>query len=48
MWTLREMVSALIGWDNDLTSYDTEVHRVAERDYPAMQLSRRRLPALPV
>jgi len=31
------MVSAIIGWDNDLTSYDKEVRRGAERGYPIVQ-----------
>lgn len=35
--TLREMVAAIIGWDNDLTSYDKEVHRSAERGFPPVQ-----------
>ncbi len=35
--TLREMVSAIIGWDNDLTSYDKEVHRAAEHGFPVVQ-----------
>ncbi|WP_089104982.1 terpene synthase family protein [Streptomyces hyaluromycini] len=35
--TLREMTSVLIGWDNDLTSYDKEVARAAERNFPVVQ-----------
>jgi len=35
--TLREMVSAIIGWDNDLTSYDKEVHRCRQRSFPVEQ-----------
>ncbi|MEU8637694.1 hypothetical protein AB0C38_36410 [Amycolatopsis sp. NPDC048633] len=34
---LREIVSAIIGWDNDLTSYDKEVHRSAEHGFPLVQ-----------
>jgi Terpene synthase family 2, C-terminal metal binding len=35
--TLREMVAAIIGWDNDLTSFDKEVHRSVERGFPPVQ-----------
>ncbi|MFD4600975.1 cytochrome P450 [Streptomyces sp. NPDC058464] len=35
--TLREMTAVLIGWDNDLTSYDKEVARAAERNFPVVQ-----------
>lgn len=34
---LREMVAAIIGWDNDLTSYNKEVHRAHSRGYPVIQ-----------
>jgi hypothetical protein len=34
---LREMVTVIIGWDNDLTSYDKEVHRAVERGLPAVE-----------
>jgi hypothetical protein len=35
--TLREMVTILVGWDNDLTSYDKEIYRAAQRGYPMVQ-----------
>ena len=34
---LREMVAIMIGWDNDLTSYEKEAHRAAVRGYPEIQ-----------
>ncbi|WP_395676126.1 hypothetical protein [Inquilinus sp.] len=34
---LREMTSAIIGWDNDLTSYNKEVHRASVHRFPAIQ-----------
>jgi hypothetical protein len=34
---LRDMVAAIIGWDNDLTSFDKEVHRARDRGLPAVQ-----------
>jgi|SRR5579859_2948351 len=34
---LREMASVMIGWDNDLTSYDKEVYRASMRGYPEIQ-----------
>jgi hypothetical protein len=34
---LREMVAAIIGWDNDLTSYNKEVHRTHSRGFPVIQ-----------
>jgi len=34
---LRDMVAAIVGWDNDLTSMEKEVHRARERGLPAVQ-----------
>jgi hypothetical protein len=34
---LREMVAAIVGWDNDLTSYNKEIHRAHSRRYPVIQ-----------
>src|SRR5260370_32201471 len=31
------MVSAIIGWDNDLTAYDKEVYRCRQRSFPVEQ-----------
>jgi len=34
---LREMTAAIIGWDNDLTSYNKEALRAAQYGFPAIQ-----------
>jgi (+)-(1E,4E,6S,7R)-germacra-1(10),4-dien-6-ol synthase len=34
---LREMTSVIIGWDNDLTSYNKEAHRAASRGFASIQ-----------
>ncbi|MFE2866456.1 hypothetical protein [Embleya sp. NPDC059259] len=34
---LREMVVALVGWDNDITSYNKELYRATHYGYPSLQ-----------